>query len=451
MSQLTTVEDAIIGTPEEARQNILNIAYFVSTNAHYQPSDKFNDDMAKLQDEIVKLHTHGEEGFFIFTTELIDAVLNRAYPYLVKQSLEDNTKITLERMEELTEDETPIVIYSVEVENNIEDVPTPIEGEEANISPNPFMRPPGIDSPIIPNPLGTPLEGAYPRFDGRPYDPLDPLNRDLHPMVPRTPQIAALPEQTAPIRQKPPTVIGGITDLPLNTGDEIPSLDDEEEDEEPEDGDGEPIDEDELQQKNAGILQRILEAIIGQGQRTRQSIADLNYAVDLQLGEIETAIDEVVPGFEGAITKIFFETEQTSDLIEKETRDFLLDMFDKQVELSDSIHDNTVEAIDKLFDGIVDIVENPGDAIDATIDTAGELISDAFTFSVGLLVDAVTDTTKAILWAGEQYLTAAERTIGFMSNAVDMEGVDITDWICQFFEMIKNIKDNCSVFKEGNI
>jgi len=439
----------------------------------FNPGDKFTADMESLKDEIIEKHTFGKEGFFIFGSELVEAVLNRAYPYLVQNSLDNELEIELARTETMSDLDLPIIIYEINTTKQDEEKPVPLEGDKAPISENPFPRPPGIDAPDIPFPVGTPGDGIGPLFGGRPYDPLAPLSRDLRPLTPRTPEEARTGDLEPPQRDNLPIQIGGKDDFEERYNYEAPQpleqtptpretiADERPREDEPTNGetpgetpDEQPIDSEPSEDdgKDSGdILERILAAIIDQGDRTRQVLADTAYAVDLQLISIAESIDEIIPGFEDVLNTALDGIDSLASITLDDIETMIDDAITKAEEASDALEQGTQDVIDSIFDEIVEIANDPLQALEDAFLTTGELMNDAIAHTGRILADGFKASTDAVLFFANEYIKGVDKTLDFFTAGMSMDNTQIEIWICEFFEMIKRIKNECSAFKEGSI
>ncbi len=468
MSQFTVYEDGIVGEPGESSRVIDTVVLFIVGEGLFDPPEKFLNDIENLKSEIIEKHTFGEEGFFIFTSELVEAVLNRAYPYLVQNSLDNNLEIELARTETMSDDDLPLVIYEITATRQDEEKPIPLEGDEASISENPFPRPPGIDAPDIPFPVGTPGDGVGPLFGGRPFDPLAPLSRDLRPLTPRTPEEARIEELKPLQKDNSPIQEGGKDDFERGYNYEAPQplgeaptpretiADERAREDEPMGAtpteappETEPIDtspsEDDADD-GSDILERILAAIIDQGDRTRQTLADTAYAVDLLLIDVIESIDEIIPGFENVLNENLDRVDALSETTLDDIKIMLDDIYEKAAEQSDALADGTQDIIDGIFDEIVEIANDPIQALEEAFLGIGELLNDAIAHTGRIIADGFKASTDAILFMADEYKKGVTNTLDFLTAGMSMDNEQIEIWICEFFQMIKRIKNECSVF-----
>ena len=468
MSNLTVDTQWIVGEPSKGVQLAEQVENWVTQQTGWFPVESQQREIDGLFEEIRTKYEHGSEGWFAFATEIVDAVLNRLYPYLINYSQDANYKITSDRKEVLTPELDRVIVYTLDGVPSGNPKPDEGESKPPEADSNPFPRPPEIDPSTVPIPPGSPIDPYGPEFPGLPYDPLNPLQREPNPYPPRQeqPNIPFQPGQPvnpdSPIQERPPYQFNENRDLPPvvfppRSGEiqiqPIPSETTEGEGGEPPPGEDQtpPVTGEENPPPQQGddiskLLLAILQEIIRQGGLNRSALQDAVLAIQGTIVQQGVTQDEAIQAASELIADSLGNDLDATNYLLTDIKGIIQKAYDDQEriegELTGTLEKGLTDAVDAAQE-IEDALRNRiGDALDDT--------NSALTDIYNALISGLPAIAENIIGLGETvvsgYLQGVKQTLDFITTATEFNVDDINHYICEFLTALGKIKNECSWF-----
>ncbi|MCK9593789.1 MAG: hypothetical protein M0Q91_17455, partial [Methanoregula sp.] len=419
-----------------------------------------------LTQEVLTKYEHGAEGYYVFTTQVVDSTLSRMYPYLVNYAKENYLKIQAGRTEELIDGVQQVVVYTLGVTPAGEEEPEEGEEETPLAPDNPYPLSPEIDPSTVPIEPGTPVDVTPPDFPGTPYDPKHPTRRERSPYVPRTdePDIPWLPggwtNPDSPIQRGDPVEVQDRLDRLIDTlprageveisfpstsepGEGEPS---EEEPSENEPEEGEPTEEqpDESTADIEALLQRILDEIIRQGALTRQTILDTVGSLQQTVASVEIGITDTLAAVALWLGDIITNAATEQTVVLTDIKELISDAQSQTDDIIEEDKGIIGEAIETASEFLGDAVDTIGSLISGTLEgiiSVLETIESTIAAGLAALGEGIIDSITGFY---DIYFQAQEALLKFITDGLTLEPEDINKYLCQFLSAVSNIKNECS-------
>jgi hypothetical protein len=471
MSYISVDSYWIVGEPVAAANLVRSVVNWTSEQTGFQPSKEQWDKIDGLIDELTERYSFGKRDFAVFATELVDATLNRIYPFLATFAKDAGIRIDLDRKSFKDSESGDAVVYTINSEP-IEGWETdPTEGKAPPIDENPYPLPPGIDPSTEAFPPGTPGNPYGPTFPGVPYDLFNQLEREPqpYPMRNENPLLSGAGEGVG-TGNGTGTGTGSGSGSGSGTGTGTGSGSGtgtgsgsgsgnggEGEGEGGEGGEGEgeggggdePMDELPVGDDIAGLLKKILAAIVDQGQRTRDTIVEAYASVSSILLAVESGIGDVVDAVAKQTSDIVDSIEGSADSLGDAIKESNKESVDVVVKGIDDAADEVVKAIESELseeerpeEGVLGALQSIlSDVIDGASDTLGAAIS-IVGDAVDGLIDGFSTVSSAIIGSTGNLLTT-------VADWFTMDEDDLRKWICKFYSLAETLKDDCPVMQRN--
>ena len=463
MSAITVKTGWIVGTPDSASQLVTQIISWVALQTAWVPDLEALEDMERLKKEVMENYDIPGEGYCAFATQIVDATLNRIYPYLIELTTERTIRIDSERKKILDADDEQAVEYTLIVTLE-ETPPTDEEGDPLpNIEGNPFPLPNEISpTPIVPI-AGSPTPVYEPTYPGLPYNPLDPLSREPNPYPAREDQpsipyapgdtnVPGSPIQERPSYEQPDESYRELLDsLPRASEINLEGIPNPEggaetpdagETETPDAGETETPDEEEkIPDELIPLLKRILYEIENQGSLIRDDLTKSVLSILGGMSEQTAALQGTITTTEELLGKVISNNSLTEQALLKSIVDQLKD---KQEEPEDALSslltmlgealDETGEWIKSGFKAVANAADSGLDAVQNGLRSIGGILESGF--------DAVAEAVSNGLTSLKESIAAGNKTfLDWLASAFEFNQDDFSKYLCAFLTEIEKCKE----------
>ncbi len=463
MSTLTVETGWIVGTPDSASQLIEKVIGWVRLNTNWTPDESASKDLDNLKREIMMAYDVPGEGYCAFATQIIDGVLNRIYPYLIEFSAKTGTEIKSDRKKALTEDEIPVIEYTLTSKPG-EAAQTDEQGNPVpNIEGNPYPKPNEIsETPVTPIP-GSPLPEYSPVYPGVPYNPFDPLAREINPYplrsnqpaIPYVPGEPSLPESPITERTTYESPNDGYRELldSLPRAGEIsleglPETEENEQNEENEENEenesppnGEEENEDKIPNELIPLLKRILYEIENQGTETRQALLESVLSILDGMKKQTDTLHSGLTNSEELLGRVIENNAEAERAILKEIQSQLEKAQKEPEETENALLSLLAESLDNVSDWIKSGFNAVRNAIESGLEGVGKSIA-----SIGGILesgfDAVAEAITNSITSLKDSLAAGNKTFtDWLSSAFEFNPDDFSKYLCAFLTEIEKCKE----------
>ena len=406
------------------------------------------------------------EGYAAFGTVIIDAVLNRIFPYLVEWALTKDYTIRLDREEKLTDDLTPVVVYTLDGHPSTDEEKEKAEAGESLIDGNPYPKPPEIDPTEKPVDPSIPNGGDWPEWPGIPYDPYNPLNREPSPYPPRQdqPDIPYIPSTPtnpdSPIqpggrdeyqqaRESLPRVedSGRRMEIPITpSGSESPEPGEEEKPEPGEQEKPEPGEEEKPEATDdiKALLLKILQEIIKQGEANRDALRDSTLQLTAAIAGNATRAEQAIQEATELIQGVMDDQQDAATGILDVIKGIIKDALDAAKQTAEQPEGLLSEILGTISDTLSEWYNWGKSVVGGILDGIGKALDGLLNFALTAGLAVLEEIAESIKTFYGMYFDAQKALLDFMTGSLDFSLDDWTKYICEFLSQLEKIKSNCA-------